>query len=356
MNVLIDYLKSPIMKNTFSAALLFICAATATAQNHSVQMNNASAQVAITNYSAVQSVQSSNEIHGATPVQHINAANTQAVAMSAHPASNTPVYAEHSYRPSGTSATYNPGASHSTATAISLPQRYNHITKQDLPYYSTIVTKHKSHSHVAPNSSRRHREHFLAPPSNTADYFLFYACEYFYENYSGNDVVTFTDATPTGNSIYNGSFDGYVVYGKDTFAGVITPAKNIIVLEEQLDELHELAGVYSYDDKKLKTVAIFDGNRELYLTRAVPGGKLLRTIHSGKLSLYDDHYNFLSLSNVSKTKLTLVYNGAAISSKIFLAGANKQLITDYMNKAYGLKLSANEFNWDKLLLYIDKLN
>ena len=340
------------MKNILTLSVLFLSGiVSARAQMHAPSANSSSSSVAATPYSSSNSGTSVARENTPAPAafSHQSAsASAPAMASNAYSTSSHLSGGEHVYHSMPVGSIANGG--YSPAATIAAP-RYNHVTKNAFPYYSTATSRNKSLGHVACPAKRRHRNYKCAPPLYFPEYYLFYTCEYIYEDAAEDNTPGRMD-----NAISNNSFDGYVVYNNDTLSGVITPTKNVIVLEEPLDGIHELAGAYGYNDNLLSAVAVFEGNQELYLSRPIAGGKLMRAIHIGKLNIYDGNLRFLTADNVNKGKLILVYKGEVITSKTFLASDGKQLLIEYVNKAYGLNLHAGNFTWSKLLAYIDTLD
>ena len=340
------------MKNILALSALFLSGiVSGIAQTHSSSVNSSSSSVAATSYNSSNSGNTVAKETTSAPAAFTHqsaSANAPALASNTSTASYHSVGGEHSYHNMRGSTVS--GGGYSPAVTIVTP-RYNHVTKNAFPYYSSAISKDKSLRHVSHPTKWKHHNHKYAPPMYFTEYYLFYTCEYIYEDVAEND-----GPAPMDNAISNNSFDGYVVYNNDTLSGIITPTKTLIVLEEPLDGIHELTGAYGYDDKQLNAVAVFEGNQELYLSRPIAGGKLMRAIHIGKLNIYDGNLRFLTADNVNKGKLTLVYNGDVIVSKTFLASDGKQLLIEYMNKAYGLNLKAGNFTWSKLLGYIDTLD
>ena len=136
----------------------------------------------------------------------------------------------------------------------------------------------------------------------------------------------------------------------------MTVTDKAIYLEQPLDSKRETGYTFGYDDNGLKTVAVFEGNNSLYLGRPGGTGKISRIIHCGKLSIYDDHYNFLTPANVHRAKMTAEYNGQVKAQKSFLESESKQQLVESINSAYGLQLDAKDFTWSQLLSYLDSLD
>jgi len=236
------------------------------------------------------------------------------------------------------------------AAFISGSGRYNYGARHSFAYYSTPYSRDKSRLHDYTNdyyfSDRNYQSFFFDP-----DYMLFYTCDFIYE-----DLIANYETTHTTDNVLNYSFDGFVAYGKDTVSGIVTITNSSIYLEHTTDGKHENVYTFSYGDSKLKTVAVFDGYKELYLSRATPDGKLLRVLHAGKLTIYDDHYSFISPTNIDKTKITIVYNGKVKSPVSYLASDSKKLLVEAANSVYGLNIKAQNYTWNKLFTYICSLD
>jgi len=224
--------------------------------------------------------------------------------------------------------------------------RYNYGAKRNFAYYSTPYSKAKSHSsdHISDRYFfNRDYQSFLSDP----DYSLFFACDFIYDG-----VVANYETTHSSNEVLDYSFDGFAVYGKDTIPGIVTITKNSIYLEQASGEKHEKVYTFSYDNRNLKTVAVFDGYKELYLSRPTTDGKLLRVLHAGKLTIYDDHYSFMAPGNIDKTKITVAFNGQVKTPAYYLVSDSKKLLIEAANNAYGLHLQGQSYTWDKLFDYI----
>ncbi len=269
---------------------------------------------------------------------------------SAPPSNGSPAAPPANNRLGGALTTGIPGGpSSGPAAVISASIRYNPVTKHTYPYHTTPTSKYKSEHRQNFARERFHPySHFFFCP----DFFLAYECELAYDEMMMAD----NDNVPKGSSVLNTSLDGYVVYSRDTLPGIVTITDKNIYLEQAVDGRHVQAYTFPKGDANVKAVAVFEGNNSLYLGRASDGGKLSRVIHSGKLSVYDDKYNFFTPENVHRGKMTLAYGGQIKSPKSFLAADSKQLLIESINSAYGLQLDAKDFSWDQLLNYLDKLD
>ncbi len=238
---------------------------------------------------------------------------------------------------------------HGPSAIIAGAQRYNPVTRHNYPYYSTPVTKQKSQAHN--RSFAKERFTAYLPYLYYPDVFPFYECELVYDN-----MLMDNDNSPKGASVLNTSLDGYVVYGSDTISGIVTVTDKAIYLEQPLDGRHVKGYTFPNTDNNLHAVAVFEGNNALYLDRAGGTGKLSRVIHSGKLSVYDYKYNFVTPENIQRGKMTVAYGGQAKSAGSFLAADSKQLLVEAINSAYGLQLDGKNYTWNQLLSYLDKLD
>jgi len=152
--------------------------------------------------------------------------------------------------------------------------------------------------------------------------------------------------------------NGYAVYARDTIRGNIK-LKHGAVLLENTDSGRNYDYTFKIKQHELACVTMYnDDNKQLNLVRLKDEPKKLwRIVHEGKLNIYDEHHDFIYTPNdIDIRTLTVVYNGETVSLHSSSVNEIKERLTEYVNKAYGLNLDAKKFNWNELLIYIDKLD
>ena len=150
------------------------------------------------------------------------------------------------------------------------------------------------------------------------------------------------------------TFDGYVVYGHDTLTGMVTMDKKSVFFKPYTYANHSI-GNYQLNDPSLLKIGVFYASTSLYFERIPGHDKLMRVIHSGKLSIYDGKFDFLATRNINRS--TIVVTTSAETAAVSLSGNSpKQELVDKMNSVYGLSISSQDYNWSQLLSFIDKLN
>jgi hypothetical protein len=228
--------------------------------------------------------------------------------------------------------------------------RYNHTAGHCYPYYSSGITKVKSEKHICDsvrlddhcNYRRTYRPVCMKP--------LFYA---YY-----NSSFYFMDDVPTVRTVVKYiSLDGYIVYKSDTVPGIITFDEHTIAVEPSKKEHSIYAKNYFYKDALLRGIVVFNGSKEMHLTRFDGDDKKLwRVIHTGKLTVYDDQFSLLTINNVNKANIKVAYNGQVKTPHSILGNDTKKQLTECVNQAYGLSLNSKDYSWKELLKYIDQLD
>jgi len=172
---------------------------------------------------------------------------------------------------------------------------------------------------------------------------------------------SYSTAPPPSNNYgpqSNEPLDGYVVFEHDTLSGDITIRPNSISLVTA-DSVRGYDYVFKIKKPGLTCVTAYnEDDKQLNLVRLQSDPKKLwRVVHTGKLSLYDERHGFIYRpEDVDVKSLTVVYEGHEESLNSSSANETKNWLTDYVNKAYGLNLNAKDYNWNSLLIYIDRLD
>ena len=227
--------------------------------------------------------------------------------------------------------------------------RYSSAAKKPFIYYTSGISKSRSRSHYFDNVEINHHRPIYRPVAFSIPYYgIYYSCEYFYDGL----LFEINNAYPV-NSIKNTSLDGYIVYDQDTISGIVTLDHHSVYLEQPINEKKEYSYHALMNDKYLKSIALFRGSEELYLTH-IPGDhkKMWRVLHSGKLMVYDDNYAFSASKNIDHNNMRILLPGHAN----YLDIESKKQFIWCINKAYGLHLKSKDFTWRRLFDYMDTLH
>ena len=151
----------------------------------------------------------------------------------------------------------------------------------------------------------------------------------------------------------------YIVYNGDTLDGVVTLKNDRIVLQPMTVAGSEVADTFLLTDIRLTSLVAtgYRGQRDLFLTRMNEHDKkMLRVLHSGKLSVYDDSYIFPDAGNVDVNRMKIASgNSRAPHCPAVVLDPELYLIRK-VNKAYGLDLKKKDFTIPGLLAYLDRLD
>lgn len=159
------------------------------------------------------------------------------------------------------------------------------------------------------------------------------------------------NTTRHSNSARFFSFDGYVVYGRDTLYGIVTITKYEVGIEHQSVTDGVRSSSYELTDKQLRAITVFKGLRELNLVRVQPQDKhLSRVVHAGKLHIYDRNFSFLTAANVSRHLRIAPLTGTVIHAN------NRRELLTLVNKTYGITAGSPEMETETLFTIINRLN
>ncbi|HXS38080.1 MAG TPA: hypothetical protein VN721_15360 [Flavipsychrobacter sp.] len=183
-------------------------------------------------------------------------------------------------------------------------------------------------------------------------YSIFYPYSYpYYYNYWNSYMYGgpqyYYDSTNYGFS------PGYIVYGNDTLSGKVALVETSIYLKD-----NNVDSVYKFriSDYNLHTVKVFNDSEELTLVRLRKNDKdLVRVVHQGKVTIYDDYFDFLSKpADVDINGIELTYAGH-LDTFFWTLNVKKKFVS-YLNQAYGLSLDYKKYKWKDIWAYVDKLD
>ena len=177
---------------------------------------------------------------------------------------------------------------------------------------------------------------------------------------------TYSAGQGAGNDYYADNQDnnsteeleGYVVYANDTLSGAISMRGNTVFLETA-DTARGYDYKFKMKNKQLEYVTAYnDDDKQVKLVRLTKSkNKLWRVVHEGKLNLYDDDHRFIYRpEDIDKMSLIAEFNGQEKTLNSFYGVKSKDQLTAYINEAYGLHLDPKNYNWNQLLIYLDKLD
>lgn len=231
--------------------------------------------------------------------------------------------------------------------------RYCYTSAQSYPCYSSCMTKWKCYT-------REGERVCIGPPPLPCDFYGFQCCRnmpFFpmlsYGYYFYNEFLFYNDRTGDEHKTQLKSYDGYIVYDKDTMPGIVTMDVNATYLEQPISKVREYSATVKYNDKYLKGIVLYRGNRTVHFARVQESDKRLwRMVHSGKMEVYDNNSGFLRPDNINYAtmKVRLQKTGEVTRIK------DKKQFVGYLNDAYGLSLNAGNLTWKEIFAYLDRLN
>ncbi|MES2704156.1 MAG: hypothetical protein V4649_16060 [Bacteroidota bacterium] len=146
---------------------------------------------------------------------------------------------------------------------------------------------------------------------------------------------------------FNNAWGGYMIYKGDKLEGNVILTRSAVLVKGSDGNVQGA----KTDDLNVEEIAFFKKSEQLVIKRhAEDKSQLWRVIHSGKLGVYDDKYEFVAFDNINTDHLRITYNGtfADISSKEQLVAA--------INAAYGRDIQAGDYSWAQLLGLLDTLD
>jgi len=148
-------------------------------------------------------------------------------------------------------------------------------------------------------------------------------------------------------------FPGYVVYMNDTVKG------NVSVKDEKVKvDIGLITKQYKMSDKGLQSIYLNNNDQVLFMTHLDnKGKKFYRLLHMGKLSLYDDRYDFsYKLRGIDVGDMMLAYSGKVEPLDPFPALRSKKRLVASINKVYGMNLDYKEMKWEDVVACIHNLD
>ena len=151
---------------------------------------------------------------------------------------------------------------------------------------------------------------------------------------------------------------GYVVYNDDTIRGIISFNKFEIYIEQPINQEYSYYYHFMQNNLHLKTLVVYNiDKKQLCLTRVKHSStRLMRLIHEGRLSIYDDRLSYVyDPTQVDRNLIVVSYNGHVKELGSFFAAGTKRKVVNYVNNAYNLHLNPKDISWQDLLVKVDGL-
>jgi len=149
---------------------------------------------------------------------------------------------------------------------------------------------------------------------------------------------------------------GYVVYNSDTLEGTITLNNRSVAVKPADTSIPP--ATFQYADKDLQFIEVFSNELgPLVLTRANENDKeLLRVVHSGKLTIYDDRYSFQPALNIDEAHARIASGKKPEPLCSIVCIDPKRSLIKAVNNTYNLKLHPQDFTLPELIYYINRLD
>jgi hypothetical protein len=230
---------------------------------------------------------------------------------------------------------------------------YNKSTRRYYYYCTTEETRRKCHAVAQPGAGDNPLDLLRVGDYSYWSTGIPYNYIYSLMNYHRErDLLLVSDNTNKhSNSSQFFSFDGYIVYEKDTVPGVVTITHNAVSLEHPAKNTGRNYYNAMLTDPLLKAIAVYKGRKELHMVRLSPTDKhLSRMVHSGKLMLYDRSYSFLTADNIDN-KVIAVNTSTGEKSKVKTGSA----LTEMVNGIYGTAIPETTSKQD-LITMINRLD
>jgi len=189
------------------------------------------------------------------------------------------------------------------------------------------------------------------------NYYPYYDWLYYCYYFNYGPYYRYTNRHVSGDDLANIPMDGYIVVGNDTLDGTITMNNRVVKLDVK-DSANDYTKKYKVRDGNIQAVVLYDNDMQVSFTPLNDGKPMLwRLIHSGKLNLYDYDKGFIyTPQNVDHFNLKAVYDGKIVTMSSIFQNDNKIKLVHCVNEAYGLQLNDDDYTWNELLQYIDKLD
>ncbi len=135
--------------------------------------------------------------------------------------------------------------------------------------------------------------------------------------------------------------------------------RKTINIEYNIDSLVSKNCEYNIKNESLKTITVRNlDEKQMTLTRLNENKKRLwRLLHVGKVTFYDNGKNFIYYPyEIDKNYLKIVYGTQIKTIHTPFKKHNKKKLINIINNVYSLEIKPNDYSWDELFIYIDKLD
>ncbi len=152
--------------------------------------------------------------------------------------------------------------------------------------------------------------------------------------------------------------NGYIVYKGDTIKGLIMLTLDGINLDHRYNETQGKFYDLKFKDRDLKTIMMYNvDNKPLCLTRVkTTDKKMMRLLHEGKLTVYDDRVGYVySPDDIDPFLVVVSYDGEVETLGSFSRGETRKDLIAFINKVYDLNIDFKT-KWSDLLLKMDGLD
>ncbi len=152
--------------------------------------------------------------------------------------------------------------------------------------------------------------------------------------------------------------NGYIVYKGDTIKGLIMMGLDGVYLDHIQNNGSGKFYDVKFKDRGLKTIMMYNAdNKPLCLTRVKESDKkLMRLLHEGKLTVYDDRIGYVyTPDDIDPFLVVVSYNGEVETLGSFSKGETRKDLIAYINDVYGLKIDYKT-KWSELMLTMDGLD
>ena len=155
--------------------------------------------------------------------------------------------------------------------------------------------------------------------------------------------------------------DGYIVYKSDTMKGLIMMySKFEILFQKVINEDYSYYYKFNKANTDLQTIMMYNGKdkKPVCFTRIKKRDKkLMRVIHDGKLSIYDDRVGYIyDPKDIDKNLIVIAYNDTVEDLSSFFTENTKRDLIVFVNDIYGLKIDPKTITWKELLVKVDMLD
>ena len=241
------------------------------------------------------------------------------------------------------------------ATTSNTKLQKNENTNNDIRNKIIPATKYKLFA--SPYDGWKPKPHFLFfyPWSN----FTFYGINNNQPSNFPNETVADPKINYDNTEYEETPFEGNIIYNKDTIWGNIIFNKSTINIEYNIDSPVSKNCQYNIKNENFKTITVRNlDEKQMTLTRFNENKKRLwRLLHTGKVTLYDNGKNFIYYPyEIDKNYLKIVYGNQIKTIHSPFKRHNKKKLINIINKVYCLDIKQDDYSWDELFIYIDKLD